>query len=131
MICEYHDYRLFKMLIHRICHAIRFEHDNSFLRYMAAPISLNLSANKLRSDLAKWVCEDAKQGQDYVINEKGDRMYYKERISGFVSPLLKTMGLEVGYAILSMEEHTDRSSGLGIYHVAIFDYTINRAEPRR
>lgn len=97
---------------------------------MASPISLNLNANKLRSDLAKWACEDAEQGQDYVVNERGDRMYYKEKISGFVTPLLEKMGLEeVGYVIPYTEGHTDKFSGLGIYHVALLDYATNRTEP--
>lgn len=63
---------------------------------MASPLSLSDPAEKLRSGLAKWALEDAKQGQDYVVNEKGDRMYLKDKISPFVTPLLENMGLAVG-----------------------------------
>jgi hypothetical protein len=98
---------------------------------MASPIFLSRTADKLRSDLAEWARETAKQGQDYLVNEKGDRIYHKQKNSHLVNPLLKDMGIAVGYAVSRMMDCADRPSGFRLYNVAIFNYPTHRTEPQR
>lgn len=61
------------------------------------PQALNDDAEKYRRDLEPWALDTLRvRGEDYFIDEKGDRMYAKEKIDPYVKPLLTSMGLDVG-----------------------------------
>ncbi|KAE8335704.1 hypothetical protein BDV24DRAFT_5048 [Aspergillus arachidicola] len=73
---------------------------------MVFPTPLNTDAESQRKNLAKWAGNSVR-GQDYVVDEKGNRIYYREKIARYVDPLLTAMGLSGwGYTMWRYSAYT-------------------------
>lgn len=62
---------------------------------MTTPVPLSAEAEGCRRALADWITR-AQMQNDFVLDEKGNRIYLREKIKPLVEPLLQAMGLVVG-----------------------------------
>ena len=61
---------------------------------MTTPVPLNTEAEACRKALADWVVQ-SQVPIDFVLDEKGNRIYSRNSIKSLVEPLLQAMGLPV------------------------------------
>lgn len=66
---------------------------------MIIPTPLNTEAENCREALVRWIAQ-SQPGADYVRDEKGNRIYSKQKMAPFVEPLLQAIGLSrLGYTM--------------------------------
>lgn len=61
---------------------------------MTTPLHLSAEAEAHRQALAGWIAQSQLQ-TDYVLDEKGNRIYSRNRIAFHVEELLRALGLSV------------------------------------
>lgn len=72
--------------------------DELYPRRMVGPLLLTREAESLRRSLAEWVSAYRSRGQDYALDEHGNRVYEVSKLPPLVTRLLEIMGLQVGQA---------------------------------
>lgn len=94
---------------------------------MTSPTPLNAEAEAYRKDLADWISQSQLQ-TDYVLDEKGNRIYSRNRIASHVEKLLQALGLSVCPRYwLTVYSCANVPIGFRFYYVAILRVHADRS----
>ena len=86
--------------------------DDLYPRRMVGPLLLTREAESIRRSLVKWVSAYRIRGEDYTLDEHGNRVYEVSKLPPLVNPLLEVMGLQVRQARSTQHRnHIDQSRG--------------------